>query len=99
MPHPRTSPRRKWRQITPLRLLLVGAVVAAVTFSAAQALATSGSGAVSTYMARGPVIAVRCDRSPPHRHRYKDGAVSRARQGRDKACDIHVSNGHADSDV
>jgi quercetin dioxygenase-like cupin family protein len=55
MPHPRTSPTRRWRQITPLHLLLTGAVVAAVTFGAAQALATSGSGAVSTYMARGPV--------------------------------------------
>jgi quercetin dioxygenase-like cupin family protein len=55
MPHPRTSPTRRWRQITPLHLLLAGAVVAAVTFGAAQALATSGSGAVSTYMARGPV--------------------------------------------
>jgi quercetin dioxygenase-like cupin family protein len=55
MPHSRTSPTRRWRQITPLQLLLAGAVVAAVTFGTAQALATSGSGAVSTYMARGPV--------------------------------------------
>jgi quercetin dioxygenase-like cupin family protein len=55
MPHPRTSPTRRWRQITPLHLILAGAVVAAVTFGTAQALATSGSGAVSTYMARGPV--------------------------------------------
>ena len=35
--------------------LLAGAVGAAVAFTAAQALATTGSGAVSTYMARGPV--------------------------------------------
>ena len=35
--------------------LLAGAVGAAVAFTAAQALATPGSGAVSTYVARGPV--------------------------------------------
>lgn len=50
-----TSPTRSRRRITPLRLVLVGAVIAAVTFGAAQALATSGTGAVGTYMARGPV--------------------------------------------
>jgi quercetin dioxygenase-like cupin family protein len=55
MPHPRTSPTRSRRRITPLRLLLGGAVIAAVTFGTAQALATSGTGAVSTYVARGPV--------------------------------------------
>jgi quercetin dioxygenase-like cupin family protein len=55
MPHPRTTPHQSWRRITPLRLLLAAAVVAAVAFGAAQALATPGSGAVSTYMARGPV--------------------------------------------
>jgi mannose-6-phosphate isomerase-like protein (cupin superfamily) len=42
-------------RVTPLRLLLAGAVVAAVTFGTAQALATTGSGAVSNYVARGPV--------------------------------------------
>jgi mannose-6-phosphate isomerase-like protein (cupin superfamily) len=42
-------------RITPLRLLFGGAVIAAASFGAAQALATSGTGAVSTYMARGPV--------------------------------------------
>jgi quercetin dioxygenase-like cupin family protein len=35
--------------------LLTIAIAAAVAFTAAQALATAGSGAVSTYMARGPV--------------------------------------------
>jgi mannose-6-phosphate isomerase-like protein (cupin superfamily) len=55
MPHPRMSPRRSLWRITPVRLLLGGAVLAAVTFGTAQALATSGSGAVSTYVARGPV--------------------------------------------
>jgi quercetin dioxygenase-like cupin family protein len=55
MPHPRTSPPQSWRRITPLRLLLGVALVAGVSFGAAQALATPGSGAVSTYMARGPV--------------------------------------------
>jgi quercetin dioxygenase-like cupin family protein len=51
----RTSPTRRRRRITPLRLVVGGAVIAAVTFGAAQALATSGTGAVSTYVARGPV--------------------------------------------
>jgi quercetin dioxygenase-like cupin family protein len=51
----RTSPTRSRRRITPLRLVVGGAVIAAVTFGAAQALATSGTGAVSTYVARGPV--------------------------------------------
>lgn len=55
MSHLRTSPPRSRRRITPLRLLLGGAVVATVTFGTAQALATPGSGAVSTYVARGPV--------------------------------------------
>src|SRR6476619_6224124 len=35
--------------------LLAVATAGAVAFTAAQALATAGSGAVSTYMARGPV--------------------------------------------
>lgn len=55
MSHLRTSPPRSRRRITPLRLLLGGAVVATVTFGTAQALATPGSGAVSTFVARGPV--------------------------------------------
>ena len=55
MSHLRTSPPRSRRRVTPLRLLLGGAVVATVTFGTAQALATPGSGAVSTYVARGPV--------------------------------------------
>jgi mannose-6-phosphate isomerase-like protein (cupin superfamily) len=55
MPHPPTSPPQSWRRITPLRLLLGVALVAGVSFGAAQALATPGSGAVGTYMARGPV--------------------------------------------
>jgi quercetin dioxygenase-like cupin family protein len=55
MPHPPTSPTPRRGRITPLRLLLGGAVIAAVTFGTAQALATPGSGAVSTYVARGPV--------------------------------------------
>ena len=53
--HPPTSPAPSRRQITPLRLLLGGAVLAAVVFGTAQALATPGSGAVSNYVARGPV--------------------------------------------
>jgi quercetin dioxygenase-like cupin family protein len=55
MPHPHTSPAVRRRRITPLRLLLGGAVLAAVVFGTAQALATPGSGAVSNYVARGPV--------------------------------------------
>ena len=55
MLHLRTSPTRSRGRITPLRLVLGGAVIAAVSFGAAQALATSGTGAVSNYMARGPV--------------------------------------------
>ena len=43
------------RRITPLHLLVGAIAVAAATFGAAQALATPGSGAVSTYVARGPV--------------------------------------------
>ena len=38
-----------------LGLLVVSAAVAAAAFATAQALATAGSGAVSTYVARGPV--------------------------------------------
>jgi quercetin dioxygenase-like cupin family protein len=55
MPHPRTPPALRRGTITPLRLLLGGAVLAAVVFGTAQALATPGSGAVSNYVARGPV--------------------------------------------
>src|SRR5215210_5856670 len=56
MPHPRTPPRRARRRITTLRLLLAGAVLGAVAFGAAQALATPGAGPpVSNYVARGPV--------------------------------------------
>lgn len=54
MPHPHTSPTTR-RRITPLRLLLGGAVLAAVVFGTAQALATPGVGPVSNYVARGPV--------------------------------------------
>ena len=43
------------RRITPLHLLVGAIAVAAATFGAAQALATPGSSAVSTYVARGPV--------------------------------------------
>jgi quercetin dioxygenase-like cupin family protein len=56
MPHQPRPPRRARRQITPLRLLLAGAVLGAVAFGAAQALATPGVGPpVSNYVARGPV--------------------------------------------
>jgi quercetin dioxygenase-like cupin family protein len=55
MPHSPTSPAPRRRRITPLRLLLGGAVTAAAIFGTAQALATTGSGAVSNYVARGPV--------------------------------------------
>ena len=55
MSHPSRSPRGNRRRITPLRALLAGAVLAAVTFGAAQGSATPGSGAVSSYVARGPV--------------------------------------------
>jgi quercetin dioxygenase-like cupin family protein len=56
MPHLRTSPGRIPRQVTPLRLVLGGAIVAAVAFGTAQALATPGVGPpVSNYVARGPV--------------------------------------------
>jgi quercetin dioxygenase-like cupin family protein len=53
--HPRTPSTRSRRRITPVRLLLGVAVVAAGIFGTAQALATTGSGAVSNYVARGPV--------------------------------------------
>ena len=43
------------RRITPLHLLVGAIAVAAATFGATQALATPGSSAVSTYVARGPV--------------------------------------------
>jgi mannose-6-phosphate isomerase-like protein (cupin superfamily) len=43
------------RRIAVLGLLLGGAVGAAIAFGAARALATPGSGAVSSYVARGPV--------------------------------------------
>ena len=43
------------RRITPLRLLVGAVAVAAAAFGAAQALATPGASAVSTYVARGPV--------------------------------------------
>ena len=53
MPHSRLpSPRR---QVTPLRLLLAVIALAAGAIVSAQALATPGSGAVSNYVARGPV--------------------------------------------
>jgi quercetin dioxygenase-like cupin family protein len=55
MQHSDTSPGRRRRQVTPLRLIFGGAVLAAVVFGTAQALATPGSGAVSNYVARGPV--------------------------------------------
>lgn len=55
MQQSRTSPTPGWRRITPLRLLLGGGVIAAVTFGTAQGLATPGSGPVSNYVARGPV--------------------------------------------
>jgi hypothetical protein len=56
MPHQPRPPRPARRQITPLRLLLAGAVLGAVAFGAAQALATPGVGPpVSNYVARGPV--------------------------------------------
>jgi quercetin dioxygenase-like cupin family protein len=56
MPHLRTSPTRIRRQVTPLRLVLGGAIAAAVAFGTAQALATPGVGPpVSNYVARGPV--------------------------------------------
>jgi len=46
---------RRRRSVAAAGLLVVGTAVAAVAFTAAQALATAGSGAVGTYMARGPV--------------------------------------------
>jgi quercetin dioxygenase-like cupin family protein len=53
---PRTSTRPGRRQVTPLHLVLAGAVVAVVAFGAAQALATPGAGPpVGNYVARGPV--------------------------------------------
>jgi quercetin dioxygenase-like cupin family protein len=55
MAHPHMSPTPLRRRFTPLRLLLGAAVLAAVALGAAQALATPGSGAVSSYVARGPV--------------------------------------------
>jgi quercetin dioxygenase-like cupin family protein len=55
MLHSRKSPTRSRPRITSLRLVVGGGVIAAVTFGTAQALATSGTGAVSTYVARGPV--------------------------------------------
>jgi mannose-6-phosphate isomerase-like protein (cupin superfamily) len=42
-------------RVAALGLLLGGAVVAAIAFGAARALATPGASAVSTYVARGPV--------------------------------------------
>jgi mannose-6-phosphate isomerase-like protein (cupin superfamily) len=54
MPHPNRPPIGRWRRITPLRLLVAGTVVGAVTFCTAQALATTGSGAVGSFVARGP---------------------------------------------
>lgn len=55
MPNPLTPPAAGRRRITPLRLFVVGAVLAAATLGAAGAWATSGTGVVSSYVARGPV--------------------------------------------
>jgi mannose-6-phosphate isomerase-like protein (cupin superfamily) len=55
MAHPDRSPTGNRRRLTPLRVLLAGAALAAVTFGAAQGLATPGASAVSSYVARGPV--------------------------------------------
>ena len=48
-------PARRRRRVTTLHLLVAGGFAATVAFAAAQALATPGSGAVSNYVARGPV--------------------------------------------
>ena len=48
------TPQRR-RSITAVGLLVIVTAVAAGVFTAAQALGTPGSGAVSTYVARGPV--------------------------------------------
>jgi mannose-6-phosphate isomerase-like protein (cupin superfamily) len=53
MPHP-SSPSTR-RRVTQLPLLLAAVAVAVGAIAAAQAFATPGSGAVSTYVARGPV--------------------------------------------
>ena len=51
----RASSEARRRRLAVGGLLAVATIGAAVAFTAAQALATAGSGAVSTYMARGPV--------------------------------------------
>ncbi len=53
-PIKRASGGARRRRVAVAGLLAV-AIAAAIAFTAAQALATAGSGAVSTYMARGPV--------------------------------------------
>jgi mannose-6-phosphate isomerase-like protein (cupin superfamily) len=46
---------RRRRRIAMMGLLVGGAAAAAIAFGGARALATSGTGAVSNYVARGPV--------------------------------------------
>jgi mannose-6-phosphate isomerase-like protein (cupin superfamily) len=53
MPQPSLPSNR--RRVPPLRLLLAAIAIAVGAIAAAQAVATPGSGAVSNYVARGPV--------------------------------------------
>ena len=89
----------------PRRRVAVAGVLAvvmgtAVAFTAAQALATPGSaGAVSTYMARGPVSQSVVIGTSQDRDNHEDRAGPREGQGRHEEGELHLPDRDADDDL